>query len=69
MVFSGLKHTTRKVCIAILPLLGFVATLFFAPHCAAVNDVAGNLVVWSDNGAWSWFEDERWLPSILPAER
>jgi hypothetical protein len=24
-----------------------------------VNDVAGNLFVMSDNGAWSWFEDER----------
>jgi hypothetical protein len=27
--------------------------------CAATNDVAGELIVFNDNGAWSWFEDER----------
>jgi hypothetical protein len=27
--------------------------------CAAINDVAGDMIVFNDNGAWSWFEDER----------
>jgi hypothetical protein len=28
-------------------------------RCAAINDVAGEMIVFNDNGAWSWFEDER----------
>jgi hypothetical protein len=28
-------------------------------RCAAINDVAGDLILFNDNGAWSWFEDER----------
>lgn len=27
--------------------------------CFAANDVAGNMILINDNGAWSWFEDER----------
>ncbi len=30
-----------------------------ASRCVAVNDVAGDLILFNDNGAWSWFEDER----------
>jgi hypothetical protein len=30
-----------------------------APAAQAANDVAGSLIEFNDNGAWSWFEDER----------
>ncbi|HEX6960971.1 MAG TPA: BNR-4 repeat-containing protein [Lacipirellula sp.] len=30
-----------------------------APWTYAANDVAGELITFNDNGAWSWFEDER----------
>jgi hypothetical protein len=29
------------------------------PRSQAANEVAGTLIVFNDNGAWSWFEDER----------
>jgi hypothetical protein len=31
--------------------------------CAA-NDVAGSLILFNDNGAWSWFEDERAIVDV-----
>jgi hypothetical protein len=43
-------------------LAGIAALMFLvsvASTCAAANDVAGELIVFNDNGAWSWFEDER----------
>lgn len=44
----------------LLRLGAMFAFLSFATPCAwAVNDVAGNLVLFNNNGAWSWFEDER----------
>src|SRR6478735_4170127 len=30
----------------------------------AVNDVAGSLITINDNGAWSWFQDERAVVDI-----
>ena len=30
----------------------------------AVNDVAGNLILFNNNGAWSWFEDERAIVDV-----
>lgn len=30
-----------------------------AAPCLAINDVGGSLIPFNDNGAWSWFEDER----------
>ncbi|MCC7475815.1 MAG: BNR-4 repeat-containing protein [Pirellulales bacterium] len=40
-------------------LVVLAALAFASCPCLAVNDVAGNLIVLNDNGAWSWFEDER----------
>jgi hypothetical protein len=53
MVFRRLQRTTQKVCSASLPLLGLVAVHLAASRCAAINDVAGDLIVMNDNGAWS----------------
>jgi hypothetical protein len=39
--------------------LGLLALAIMATRCFAVNDVAGPLITFNDNGAWSWFEDER----------
>lgn len=39
-----------------LPLL---LILLIIDDSAATNDVAGQLVIWNDNGGWSWFEDDR----------
>ena len=36
-----------------------VALALAATPAPAVNDVAGSLIQFNDNGAWSWFEDER----------
>jgi hypothetical protein len=41
------------LCIALLVATGVTT------RCRAVNDVAGDLILFNDNGAWSWFEDER----------
>jgi hypothetical protein len=39
-------------------LIGILATML-APSARAEMDVAGTLVEFNDNGAWSWFEDDR----------
>jgi ubiquinone/menaquinone biosynthesis C-methylase UbiE len=39
--------------------LAIAAMLLIGATCAAADDVGGKLVVFNDNGAWSWFEDER----------
>lgn len=44
---------------AIVSALALVANLFLADPSRAVNDVAGPLITFNDNGGWSWFEDER----------
>src|SRR5688500_10280809 len=59
MSFRRPQRASRKGRDAILPLLVFAAICFAAVGCAALNEVAGDLIVLSDNGAWSWFEDER----------
>jgi hypothetical protein len=41
---------------AIVILAGHLAS---ARHATAGNDVVGDLVLFNDNAAWSWFEDER----------
>jgi SAM-dependent methyltransferase len=33
--------------------------LLFGAACGAADDVGGKLIVFNDNGGWSWFEDER----------
>lgn len=40
-------------------LLGLLFFLLFDSMCFAINDVGGPLFQLNDNGAWSWFEDER----------
>jgi hypothetical protein len=41
-------------------LLGvLLISVYIAARCQANNDVAGTLIQFNDNGAWSWFEDER----------
>jgi hypothetical protein len=37
----------------------FVAAISSAAPSRAANEVAGELIVFNDNGAWSWFESER----------
>jgi hypothetical protein len=39
-------------------LIGILATAL-APSARAEMDVAGTLIEFNDNGAWSWFEDDR----------
>jgi hypothetical protein len=39
--------------------VGLAVCLPFPVAARAVNDVAGTLITFNDNGAWSWFEDER----------
>ena len=46
-------RSTTVVIVAVLLAFGTWS------RCAATNDVAGELLVFNDNGAWSWFEDER----------
>jgi hypothetical protein len=43
----------KVLCVAFLMATGV------SRPCGAVNDVAGDLILFNDNGAWSWFEDER----------
>src|SRR5688572_13422988 len=38
---------------------GVALVLLAAQSAHALNDVAGHLTLVNDNGAWSWFEDER----------
>ncbi len=40
-------------------VLAILALLMMAAPSPAVNDVAGPLITFNDNGGWSWFEDER----------
>jgi hypothetical protein len=37
----------------------FTASGFAATHALSQNDVAGDLILFNDNGAWSWFQDPR----------
>jgi hypothetical protein len=41
-----------------------VLSLASAPWAYAVNDVGGPLILFNDNGAWSWFEDERAIVDV-----
>src|SRR3954452_11658509 len=40
-------------------LLGLFFLASWNPACLAINDVAGPLITFNDNGGWSWFQDER----------
>jgi hypothetical protein len=40
-------------------VLGASLCALAATRCLAINDVGGSLITFNDNGAWSWFEDER----------
>lgn len=44
---------------AILVLVNVAIGLTLPPAVLATDDVAGSLVLLNDNGAWSWFQDER----------
>jgi hypothetical protein len=55
------------IVVAIIRYLVLCLTVSIASaQCRATDDVAGNLIVFNDNGAWSWFEDER---VIVDSER
>jgi hypothetical protein len=41
-----------------------ILSLALSSSARAVNDVAGALIEFNDNGAWSWFEDERALVDV-----
>ena len=40
-------------------LLVCLAASISVAQSRAVDEVAGDLIVFNDNGAWSWFEGER----------
>jgi hypothetical protein len=40
-------------------MLAFVALASAPSLCRATDDVGGPLITFNDNGAWSWFQDER----------
>jgi hypothetical protein len=48
-----MRLSAGKIAIAFLALAGHTAA------SRAADDIAGSLIVFNDNGAWSWFEDER----------
>jgi BNR repeat-containing family member len=48
-----------RLCIRVAAALGASLYALAATRCPAVNDVGGSLIMFNDNGAWSWFEDER----------
>jgi hypothetical protein len=45
-------------CLIVWPA-AVVGVIAAASMVSAANDVAGSLILFNDNGAWSWFEDER----------
>ncbi len=58
MVFGNRQCASGMARLASDLLPAFV-WICITSTCAATNDVAGELIVFNDNGAWSWFEDER----------
>jgi hypothetical protein len=49
---SAIRRWTCLVC--------FAASIYLLPaQSGAADEIAGDLIVFNDNGAWSWFEDER----------
>lgn len=55
---STRQHSLRTL-IACAILVGIGSLIAITPNGFAANDVAGNMILINDNGAWSWFEDER----------
>jgi hypothetical protein len=53
---GGLKGAAAALFLALL--------LGVARQAHAANDVAGTLIEFNDNGAWSWFEDERAIVDV-----
>jgi hypothetical protein len=47
-----------------LAALALSIVLTLTPNSRAANDVAGSLILFNDNGAWSWFEDERAIVDV-----
>lgn len=47
-----------------LGLAALSLALLTAGPARAVNDVAGDLIQFNDNGAWSWFQDERAIVDV-----
>src|SRR5262245_41322183 len=48
-----------RLRIRLAAVLGASLYALAGTPCLAVNDVGGSLITFNDNGAWSWFEDER----------
>jgi hypothetical protein len=48
----------RPASAAVLPILGVLLSLA-APPALAADNVDGNLIVFNDDGGWSWYMDER----------
>lgn len=46
------------------PCLAAAMICFLAKQTLANNDVAGDMILFNDNGAWSWFEDERAIVDV-----
>src|SRR5918999_1749358 len=57
MFCIAMSSTIRTI--SIIGFTAATACLACARPALAANDIAGELVTFNDNGAWSWFEDER----------
>ena len=57
MINAGRQRGATALVMAILSLV-------MSSSARAVNDVAGTLIQFNDNGAWSWFEDERAIVDV-----
>jgi hypothetical protein len=49
---------------SVLGLSALAFALSMAAPARAVNDVAGDLIQFNDNGGWSWFQDERAIVDV-----
>jgi hypothetical protein len=59
MSIESWRGADRKRRLEVALVVYALGTCLTASQCFAANDVAGNMILINDNGAWSWFEDER----------
>lgn len=59
MAFASWRGLDRKRWLSVANSACALSACLSACQCFAANDVAGNMILINDNGAWSWFEDER----------
>ncbi len=64
MTFGNCFCSARMPWFTRLLPLGFLAGIVVSSTCFAINDVGGPLIVFNDNGGWSWFQDERAIVDV-----